>query len=196
MKISKKFLRRGLLITVVALIGVLWGLSAAGAQSTQKPPPPPTPQVLENGWEGFTHQEAGYSISFPAGTKFWLNQSDPPNYERLEIYINTEMSKGGGNSISISAYPNEAEESVTDILEMKDHRWISTGENENIKITLEEVSGFDAIKVIGKGKDPGIILAQNNIYEITLRYNMLSGMPPLPEAQELFYEILDTFTIN
>ncbi len=91
MKISMNVLRAGLLIMIVALVGVLWGLSSASAQST-KPPPPPTPQILENGWYGFTDSEAGYSISFPPGSKLRVSRKTAPNYcpfaENLNEIIN------------------------------------------------------------------------------------------------------------
>jgi hypothetical protein len=91
-----KFVRVGILLACVVILGVYFVISHTGAPDIPEPQPSPTlqvpdisesqpspnpqstdiptakpyptPQVLENGWHKFTYPEAGYSIEFPPDT--------------------------------------------------------------------------------------------------------------------------------
>ncbi len=120
------------------------------------------------------------------------------NYDRVTVTIPTTDGLGPiEHTIQIVVYPNEEKLSIRQVIAEKEYPWISSAKSNEIQYSPLNISGFDAVKVVGKPFDPAVFIsARDNIYFISLPYKMSIGSPPTPEAKDLFYEILDTFTIN
>jgi hypothetical protein len=195
MKKSNKILMIGLITTVISIVGVIWGFSSAEAMISFRPQPSPTPEVLENGWYRFADQDAGYSITYPSNAYLSATTEAGLTYQQIVISFPTSNSSDV-YSIQIIVYANEERLSIVQTIREKIYMGKSH-QDDVLNLESVRIAGLDAKKVTILPFDPAIFIeAKGKIYFISLSYDMLSGNPPTPEAIDLFYEIVETFSIE
>jgi hypothetical protein len=161
------------------------------------PRPYPTPQVLDNGWHGFTYPEAGYSVEFPpdaalavldSGIEFsetiiTFSSIIDPDGAVLEIFTNLNK-----ENISLDQY---AEEELAQIFHGKLPTWIG-----KIQLNAATISGHQALTFDSKLNRPAVFIeSKDRFFKIILVPNMMKANTPTKESVDLFWKIIDTFKI-
>lgn len=170
----------------------------------------PVGTPLANGWYHYVDQEAGYSFDYPASVLVTTS------YERDSLYkmvlIQLEIPYGNDESIFIYVLPNMAHKTEQEfIAERYDIEKISdnteyqstTAEmlteiaSKTKPITVNGLSGvqttFLATNVPSNSKYHLFLPRSDVMYYIGLSAGMMVGNPVLPEAETLFWDVMDTF---
>jgi hypothetical protein len=159
--------------------------------------PVPTTQVLKNGWRRFAYPEAGYIIDFPPDATFDLSADVFLDYSETIIHfprsidlgvgmmIFTDLNKG---NISLDQYADEE-------LNQNTYRKPPKAEGNIQKIT-NAIAEHNALTFVSKNNCPIVFIeSKDRFYEIMLGPNMTTGNTPTNESVNLFWKIIDTFTI-
>jgi hypothetical protein len=190
------FIGIGLLLGFVLVLGITWRISSGSLISTHKPKPSPTPEILENGWYRFTDSEAGYSISYPSNAEITVSEDKVLDYDQILIMF--PASNGGDyHTLQIIVYANNERLSLEETIEKKIYQGKPPKKGSDIPLETIEIAGLDATKMEMVPFYPAIFIsAKNKVYFISLPMNMMTGNLPTPEAVELFYKMVNTFSLN
>lgn len=179
-------------------VGALKGIFTAQAATGAKLRPTPTPEVLGNGWYRFTDREAGYSISYSAGTYLDVTSGADLDFELARIHFPVSIGgKGQHQSMGITAFSNSNRLSLEQIVHQRLYNGSPRVNANDILLTPVKIAGLDAVKMEKTPYHPAILIsAKGKVYVISLGANMLSGNPPTRASVDLFYQIINTFALN
>ena len=181
-------------MAIISVLGILWGLTSAEASSFPKPKPSPTPEILENGWHRFTDADAGYSISYPSNADITVSEDKALDYKQLILRF--PVSDGPYHTLQIIVYADNERLSLDQIIEKKIYQGRPPKNGNDLPLKSISIAGLDATMMEMTPFFPAIFISEKNkIYFISLPMNMMSGNPPSAEAVELFYKIVNTFSL-
>lgn len=203
----KKFLSIGLLLGIVSVLGILWGISSAEAGTIPRPKPSPTPEVLENGWYRFTDSDAGYYFDYPpnvARISYGKDKGEKYNHVYIQFFGIEEYQS---QAMIFVIKPNPKKLSTEEFLiEWYSKKTKKTSQPSFSKEEMGEffsVDGEPAIRTELIAKEPPtsysfhVIFVNGDKAFITgPSYGVMSASAVTPEAEELFTQILNTFTFN
>jgi hypothetical protein len=157
--------------------------------------PDPTGQVLDNGWLRFTYPEAGYSVDYPPTADLEFSETISLDYSLATFRLPGRY----GLAITITTYQNKEEISldqfVDERLEEIKNR-IPSDIIGNIRKTAIVVAGHSAIASETYKNCPIVFIGSvDRFYIITLSPNMTTGNIPTEDSVDLFWKIVNTFTI-
>jgi hypothetical protein len=156
--------------------------------------PDPTGQVLDNGWLRFTYPEAGYSVDYPPTADFEFSETISLDYSLATFHLGRY-----DIAITITTYQHKEEISldqfVDERLEKIKNR-IPSDIIGNVQKTAIVVAGHSAIASETYKNCPIVFIGSvDRFYIISLSPNMTTGNIPTEESVDLFWKIVNTFTI-
>jgi len=161
--------------------------------------PTPTPIVLENGWYLYTDKEAGYSFSYPPEAHFHTSKEGGLDYKTAHIQFDIPDADGyQGMMIEILSNPEKLPiESVAQKIYTTD---LQSPSIDDVKKNSEQikVAGMFAYQFTFKPfmYELTILLPnEDKVYFIVPVHDNLDTAVD-PKALELFFKILETFTLN
>jgi len=203
MKTSMKILITVIIIAAVSIIGILWGLSSVEAKAVPQPQPSPTPEILENGWYRFTDPEAGYSFDYPPQAVY-ISYGKDKGEKYNHVFIDFVEMKGSQSMILV-IQPNPKKLSVEEFLT----EWYSkkTKKTSQPSFSKEEMGEFFSVdgeqairtELIAQESPSSysfhvIFVNGDKVFITGLAYSVMKATAVTPEAEELFTQILNTFT--
>jgi len=197
MKMPRALNTVGLVIVlVISVVGSLWGILSVQAEPPYSPPQPPTPEVLGNGWNRYVDTEAGYSISYPPAAILYATDEAGLDFKQVRIVF--PVSTGRANqSMSITVFSNSERSSIHQIIEHEIYQGRSPKKGDDIPLELINVAGLQATKMEMAPFFPAVLIsAKNRIYFVSLPMDMMWGDLPTPDAVDLFYKIINTFSLD
>jgi hypothetical protein len=198
MKTVRKILIVGLMFGAAVFVGALSGMFNAQAGTPPRLRPTPTPEVLANGWYRFTDREAGYSISYPPETYLDVTSGGDLDFELARIHFPASVGgEGQRQGMGITAFSNSNRFSLEQIIYQRLYHGRIPGSANDIHLTPIKIAGLDAAKMEKTPYHPAILIsARGKVYMMSLGANMLSGNPPTQASEDLFYKIINTFSLN
>ena len=154
-----------------------------------------TPEILENGWYRFTETESGYSIDYPPDSYLTISHDVALEYPHLLITLKLPS---GFQDMQVIVYSNQERSSIKEIVTQKVYQGnLPKDKSEKLSLQQIKIAGHDAMKLEMTPFLPGIFIsAKSKIYFISLPTEMLSGNPPNTESIDLFYKIVNTFSLE
>lgn len=186
----------GLPLIGLVVLFILHNALSTQARPIPRPQPSPTPEILENGWYRFTDFEAGYTVSYPPDA--YLDTTQEAGLEYKQVRIRFPASVGDSNqSMLITVFSNKERLSLQEVVEQKVYRGKPAVTGNKLSLMPLTIAGLEAFKIETTPFFPGIFISnKNKIYFISLPMNMMNGEPPTPKSTQLFYKILDTFSLK
>lgn len=154
-----------------------------------------TPEILENGWHRFTDTESGYSIDYPPNSYVDLSHDVTLEYPQLIIALKLPS---GIQNMQVIVYSNQEQLSIKEIIAQKVYQGnLPKDKSEKMSLQQIKIAGLDAMKLEMEPFLPGIFISANSkVYFISLPIEMLSGNLPNSESIDLFYKIINTFSLK
>jgi hypothetical protein len=162
------------------------------------PKPPPTPQVLENGWNRFTYLEAGYYIDYPPNATLEIDNSFGFDYTEAIIRFPRSVDESG---VVMKVFTDLNKENKSlDMFADEEINRIYNGQpptlGGKIEMNATIISGHSALILDDSLRSIVVFIeSKDRYFEILLVPNTMIGNPTTNEAVNMFYKILDTFTI-
>jgi hypothetical protein len=186
-----------LLVAAILLIAFFFAIrSRVNPQPVPNAPTSPTPEVLGNGWYRFTDKAAGYSVCYPPDA--YLDAQNEAGLEFRQARIRFPKSVGEANqAMLISVFSNQDGTSLPEIIQQKVYQGKLPKNSNGIHLTPVRIAGLDASKMEMAPFFPAIsISAKGRVYFISLPANMLWGNRPTQASVDLYYKIINTFSLN
>jgi hypothetical protein len=160
--------------------------------------PYPTPQILENGWHGFTYPEAGYSVEFPPDAVLSTSIDAYPDYNKTIISFPHSIDSVGA-SVLILTHMNIEKIILQEYANNELKQLYSSEELLAVTektFTTKIIANHSALIFESELNRPAIFIAtKDRFYKILLARNMMEGNTPTKESVDLFWKIVGTFTI-
>ena len=187
---------------IVAIVGLavvaggLRGIFAAQARVIPRHEPPPTPEVLGNGWYKFTDVDAGYSINYPSDARLDAHYQADLEFKLITVVFPKSVGEAN-QEMEITVFSNRERSSLPDLVKQKIYRGRLPKNIKVVSLTAVRVAGFDAEKLEIPPFYPALLFsAKGKVYFVALPMNLLRGNPPTQVSVDLFYQIINTFTLN
>ena len=179
------------------------------AQKTQSSPtlqatvyptrkPDPTGQVLDNGWLRFNYPEAGYYVDYPPDAVFDLSVIASMEYSQAVFYLPGSVDDYG-LALRIITYINTEDMTLDQFVDEKLGKVINkipTDVIGNKQKTKTNIAGHSAISSETYINCPIVFIESGEkVYVILLAPNMTTGNMPTEKSVDLFWQMVNTFTI-
>jgi hypothetical protein len=160
----------------------------------------PTPIMLDNGWYLYIDEEAGYSFSYPPDAYLSSGQSTGFDYKSVTLSFRIPDASGY-QGMQIIVYSNKERLPIERVSVDKVFQGKSESVTEDsvlfamIPVKVSR-SGYDAIKISVQPFETAVLMSvEDKVFFFAPSPDMRAGNPPDPKSIELFYKILDTFTL-
>ncbi len=189
-------------LIAVAIVGLgllVWRLGeilAARGSTVPGLRPSPTPEVLGNGWYRFTDTDAGYSISYLPSALLDAQNQAGLEFRKATILFPSSVGEEL-QAMEILVYSNRERSSLPDLIRKKIYHGRLPRNINTVALTPVKIAGLDAAKLEMVHFYPGMLFsAKGRIYFVALPMNMMWGNPPTAASVDLFYQIIETFSLN
>jgi hypothetical protein len=154
--------------------------------------------VLDNGWYLYTDNESGYSFSYPPDAYLSSGQSAGFDYKSVTLSFRIPDTSGY-QGMQIIVYSNKERLPIERVVVEKVFQGKSEAVTEDAVLSAMipvKVAGHDAIKINIQPFEPAVLISvEDKVFFAAPSPDMRAGNPPDPKSVELFYKILDTFTL-
>ncbi|HXV44000.1 MAG TPA: hypothetical protein VEC96_13115 [Anaerolineae bacterium] len=206
-----KYSRRVLgfyLTTATTLTALLTGCGSIPTPAVNRISPPAspapaatvvaTPALLDNGWYQYTDPEIGYSFSYPPETRVKIGKSRFGNHSaRLQFKL-PGVAGYQGMVIRVEGNPNDLpiEQMLAQLYERSAQELAP--EELLSQVEVITVAGLPGIKtsILPTNTEFSILFLHNNRVYTLAPVHGPSDNTVDPAALALFYEIIETFTVN
>ncbi len=151
--------------------------------------------MLSNGWYKFTDYEARYSISYPP--EAYLDAQHQAGLEFKQARILFPRSVGDANQeMEVAVFSNPKGSSLPEIVEREIYHGRLPKGVSAVTLTPTKVAGLDAAKLELTPFYPAVLVsAKNRVYFIALPMNLMWANAPTRASVDLYYEIINTFSL-
>jgi hypothetical protein len=157
-----------------------------------------TPAVLDNGWYQYTDPEMGYSFSYPPETRVKIGKSRFGNHSAQLQFKLPGMVGYQGMVIRVEGNPNDLpiEQMLAQLYERSAQELAP--EELLSQVEVVTVAGLPGIKtsILPTNTEFSILFLHNNRVYTLAPVHGPSANTVDPAALALFYEIVESFTVN